>query len=160
MQKLEEALKLRQEGHYQQSNEILVNLVEEYPENASLHYQCAWSFDLLGEEAKAAPYYEKAIQSGLGEEELKGAYIGLGSTYRTLGEYEKSKDVLQEGMARYPENRAIQVFYAMTLYNMNEHHRSMELLLQCLADTTRDEELAKYKKALQFYSDKLDQVWK
>lgn len=51
--KLEKAIELRKSGHLQESNEMLSHLVEEYPGNASIHYQCAWSYDLLGEERQA-----------------------------------------------------------------------------------------------------------
>ncbi|WP_164670581.1 tetratricopeptide repeat protein [Virgibacillus doumboii] len=154
------AIDLRKNGNYEESNKLLKKLTNDFPENASVNYQCAWSFDLLGEEAKAAPFYEKAIDLGLPSEEMEGAILGLGSTYRTLGEYEKSKSTLRKGIKLFPENRAIQVFYSMTLYNLNENSRAMELILKCLTDTTTDSKILGYKKAIDFYSDKLDQVWK
>ena len=135
-------------------------LVEQYPNNALINYQCAWSFDLLGEETSAVPYYEKAIRLGLPKEQLEGAFLGLGSTYRTLGEYEKSKKVLQQGIEQFPNNRALQVFYSMSLYNLNEHSQAMEILLKTLVETTTDQEIIKYKRAIEFYLDKLDEVWK
>ncbi|PYF08441.1 tetratricopeptide repeat protein [Ureibacillus chungkukjangi] len=157
--KLEKAITLRKSGSIKESNAILTALVKECPNEAVINYHCAWSFDLLGEETKAVPYYEKAIQLGLPPEELEGAFIGLGSTYRALGEYEKSKSVFLKAMEAFPANRAIQTFYAMTLYNLNEHSQAVELLLNCLIETTKDANLLDYKKALTFYADKLDQTW-
>ncbi|MCM3388261.1 tetratricopeptide repeat protein [Ureibacillus chungkukjangi] len=157
--KLEKAITLRKSGSIKESNAILTELVKEFPNDATINYQCAWSFDLLGEETKAVPYYEKAIQLGLPPEELEGAFIGLGSTYRALGEYEKSKSVFLKAMEAFPANRAIQTFYAMTLYNLNEHSQAVELLLNCLIETTKDSNILVYKKALTFYADKLDQTW-
>ncbi|MEN2766267.1 tetratricopeptide repeat protein [Ornithinibacillus xuwenensis] len=157
---LERAINLRKTGNRKESNEILIRLVQLYPEHPSINYQCAWSFDLLGEEANAVPYYEQAIELGLPREELEGALLGLGSTYRTLGEYKQSKKVFQKAMEAFPTNRAIQTFYAMTLYNLNEHHKAMELLLKCLIDTTTDDKLLSYQKAIEFYSNKLDVTWK
>jgi len=156
---LDKATELRQDGNHEESNELLMKLVQEYPDNASVNYQCAWSFDLLGEESEAVSYYEKAITLGLVSTELEGAILGLGSTYRTLGEYSKSEDIFLEGLESFPDNRAIQTFYSMTLYNLNEHSKAMELLLKCLVDTTTDDEVLKYKKAINFYSDKLDKIW-
>ncbi|GGA90865.1 tetratricopeptide repeat protein [Ornithinibacillus halotolerans] len=154
------AIDLRKNGNYKESNELLLKLVQEFPDHASINYQCAWSFDLLGEEAKAVPFYEKAIRLGLPSMELEGALLGLGSTYRTLGEYEKSKSTLLKGIELFPNNKAIQTFYAMTLYNLHEHSKAMELLLKCLIETTKDPEIISYQKAIDFYSDKLDEVWK
>ncbi len=157
---LERALDLRKENKKQESNQLLIKLAEKYPNDAFVNYQCAWSFDVLGEERQAVPYYENAIKQGLAGTDLEGALLGLGSTYRTLGEYEKSKNVFLEGMALFPTNQALQVFYAMTLYNLNEHSKAMELLLKCLADTTTDAEILSYKNAINFYANQLDKVWK
>ncbi|MFJ7646318.1 tetratricopeptide repeat protein [Lysinibacillus sp. NPDC097279] len=157
---LERALDLRKENKKQESNQLLIKLAEKYPNDAFVNYQCAWSFDVLGEERQAVPYYENAIKQGLAGTDLEGALLGLGSTYRTLGEYEKSKNVFLKGMALFPTNQALQVFYAMTLYNLNEHSKAMELLLKCLADTTTDAEILSYKNAINFYANQLDKVWK
>lgn len=157
---LELAIDLRKNRDYKKSNEVLINLVNKLPDNASVNYQCAWSFDLLGEEAKAVPFYEKGIKLGLPSSELEGALLGLGSTYRTLGEYEKSKSTFLKGIELFPDNKAIQIFYSITLYNLNEHSKAMELLLNCLIETTEDPDIISYKKAIEFYSDKLNQVWK
>lgn len=158
--KLEKAIKYRESQQPKESNELLLELVLEFPNNASINYQCGWSFDLLGEEEKAVPYYEKSIDLGLSSNELEGALLGLGSTFRTLGEYEKSKKVLQKGMDAFPNNKAIQTFYSMTLYNLKEHKKAMEILLNCLLETTSDENLLRYERAINFYSDKLDETWK
>ncbi|GAA0462728.1 tetratricopeptide repeat protein [Alkalibacillus silvisoli] len=160
VKELDQAIALRKNGSYKQSNELLMELVKEYPNDASINYQCAWSCDILGEEAKAVPFYEKAIQIGLPSEDLQEALLGLGSTYRTLGDYEKSKSTFEKGMDLFPESRALHTFYAMTLYNLNEHSKAMELLLKCLTDTTNDQEILSYKKAIDFYSTQLDEVWK
>lgn len=156
---VDRAIELRIEGKNKESNEILLTLVKVFPEDSFINYQCAWSLDVLGEESQAVPFYEKAIELGLPKQELEGAFIGLGSTYRTLGYYEESRKIFLKAMEQFPDNRAIQVFYSMTLYNLNEHHCAMELLLKCLADTTIDQGILSYKKAVDFYSDKLDRVW-
>ena len=158
-QELERAIELRTKGEQKESNELLMKLVKMFPDDAVINYQCAWSFDVLGEESKAMPYYESAIKLGLSGKDLEGAIVGLGSTYRTLGQYEKSSEVFQMGMNLYPNNEAIKVFYALTLYNLKEHSRAIELLLNALIDTTKDEEILSYKKAISFYSDKLDRIW-
>ena len=157
--KVDLAINLRDAGRKKESNEILVKLVEKFPDDAFINYQCAWSFDVLGSESEAVPFYENAINLGLSGKELEGAIVGLGSTYRTLGEYEKSKQVLLRGMDLFPNNKAIQIFYSLTLYNLKDHDHAMELLLTCLIDTTTDKGILSYKKAINFYSDKLNEIW-
>lgn len=65
----------------------------------------------------------------------------------------------QEWIDLFPNNKAIQGFYAMTLYNVKQHEKLMELLLKVLIHTTHDEEIIGYKKAIEFYADKVDEVW-
>ncbi len=114
----------------------------------------------MGEETQGVPFYEMVIQLGLSGMELEEALLGLGSSYRALGSYEQSEEVFLKGMELFPNNRALQVFYSMTLYNLKEHHQAMEFLLNCLADTTKDQEILNYKKAIHFYADKLDRIWR
>ncbi|MEC1180285.1 tetratricopeptide repeat protein [Metasolibacillus meyeri] len=158
-QQLHFALELRKENKLIESNEQLLQLVEHYPNDAYLHYQCAWSFDVLGEEAKAVSHYEKAIQGDLNDEDMANAYLGLGSTFRTLGKYEQSQEILCKAIQLFPKNQALQVFYAMTLYNLNDHQTAMELLLNCISNSSTDVHVQKYKRAIQFYADKLDETW-
>lgn len=89
--KLDKALALRKNGNHQDSNELLIKLVKEFPDNALYNYQCAWSFDVLGEEEKAVPFYENAIKIGLPSKDMEGAILGLGSTYRALGNMKNQK---------------------------------------------------------------------
>lgn len=156
---LNKALDLRKSEEYKASNELLLKLVMTYPDDAVLSYQCAWSFDLLGDEVNAIPYYEKAIQLGLPSKYLEEAYIGLGSSYRTLGEYEKSKGVFLQGIKAFPTSQVLKTFYSMTLYNLKEHSQAMEILLKCLIQTTNDGEILSYKKAIELYAGQLYRIW-
>lgn len=156
---LNRAIELRANGDLQESNQLLLQLVSEDPDDASINYQCAWSFDALGEESQAVPYYEKAIQLGLSPQELEGALLGLGSTYRTLGDYGNAQRTLLKGIEIFPDNKAFQVFYSMTLYNLREHQSAMAMLLQCLLDTTSDSTILRYQNAIGFYANQLDRVW-
>lgn len=107
---LSQAINLRKIGKHVESNKLMLELINVFPENPNLNYQCAWSFDLLGEEEKAVPFYIKAIDFGLTGRHLEGALIGLGSTYRTLGKYQESKKVLLKGIDLFPTNNAMKTF--------------------------------------------------
>lgn len=156
---LSEAIKLRENGKHNESNQVLLELVQVHAEDPAVNYQCAWSYDLLGEEEKAVPFYKKAIELGLSDKDLEGALLGLGSTYRTLGKYQDSKKILLQGVERFPTNQAMKTFLAMTLYNLKEYGAAMEILLKCLVESTMDQDIQAYKKAIAFYSDKLDETW-
>ncbi|ANY75993.1 tetratricopeptide repeat protein [Paenibacillus ihbetae] len=159
METLQDAIKLREEGKPEEAKSVLMALHRHSPNDPDLNYQLAWVHDMLGLETAAVPYYEKAISSGLTGADRRGALLGLGSTYRTLGEYDKSREIFELAKKEYPEAREFNVFYAMTLYNLGGYQQAMELLLTELAETTQDEGIRSYRRAIAFYADKLDQVW-
>jgi len=76
-----------------------------------------------------------------------------------LGLYEQAKRALEQAIHEFPEAEHVKVFYAMTLYNLGEHAKSMETLLKTLVSTTNHQGIKDYKKAIHYYSDKLDQTW-
>ncbi len=47
----------------------------------------------------------------------------------------------------------------MGYYNIDEHSKAMELLLSSLVETSKDEGILRYQRAIRFYSDKLNQTW-
>lgn len=153
------AIQLRTEKKLQQSNEQLIQLAAENPQDAFVQYQTAWSYDLLGEEQQAISYYEQAIALGLSENDLPDAYLGLGSTYRALGNYQKAEDVFLQAMKQFPKNHALQTFYAMTLFNLAEYEQATKRLLTLLAETSSAPDIQSYRQALLFYADKLNETW-
>ncbi|WP_291579678.1 tetratricopeptide repeat protein [Clostridium sp. UBA6640] len=156
---LDLAINLRKSGKLRESNELLVELANAHPEDAMINYHCACGLDALGLDVHAIHYYENAIYGELPRNDLQEAIINLGNNYRALGRYVKARQVFEYGLNIFPKNNAIKVFYAMTLYNLKEHEKSIEILLKVLAKTSNDENIMRYKKVLQFYSDKLDMRW-
>jgi tetratricopeptide (TPR) repeat protein len=157
---LEQVIKLRESGQLDEAKSLILELLEQEPSNATVWYQCAWIHDVMGLEKDAVPFYKKSLELGLLGEERQGALLGLGSTYRTLGMYDHSKLVFEEAIHEFPERREFQVFYAMVQYNLKDFGKAMEILLKQLSETSADEGIQFYKKTIQFYSDKLDQLWK
>lgn len=156
---LEEAKVAREKGSLADALEFLERARREKPNDPQVHYQIAWTHDALGKERDAVPAYEEAIRLGLQGDDLAGAYLGLGSTYRALGEYEKSFAVLESGMALFPDRYDLRAFYALTLFNLGRAPEAMEILLKALAETSSDAGIQAYRKALLFYSDKLSSTF-
>src|SRR5690349_25092414 len=100
-ERLQEAIHLRSNGRPEAARELLLELVTAYPDDAEIHYQTAWVHDNLGLEREAVPFYVRAIELGLSGEDLEGALLGLGSTYRTLGAYQQAAETLRRGIASF-----------------------------------------------------------
>lgn len=156
---INDALQLREEGKLEKSNQLLLELLKNENDDPYLNYQVAWSFDILERESEAVYYYEKSIKDGLDGVDLEGAFLGLGSTYRTLGKYDLAAKTLKSGIEKFPNNNALKVFYSMVLYNLNQFSEGMEILLRLIATTSEDKEIRVYQKAIMYYSDKLDKIW-
>ncbi|MHA7963150.1 tetratricopeptide repeat protein [Paenibacillus sp. CAU 1782] len=159
MNKLERAIHLRESGQLEEAKTLLLDLLNQDPLNPSVWYQCAWVHDVMELEKEAIPYYKRALELDLRDEERQGAYVGLGSTLRALGMYKEAQHIFEEAISMYPDRREFQVFYAMVRFNQNAYSEAMEILLKQLADTSSDSGIQKYKKAIAFYCDKLSRVW-
>ncbi len=141
-----------------QSGEIfprLQQLDRHHPNIPEINYQLAWTCDVLGRSAEALPYYEKAVALGLAPNELSGALIGLGSTLRSLGQLNRSAEVLTSGRAQFPENREFDAFLALTRHAQGRHNDSLRLLIDALCATTEDPGLRAYQRAIRHAVSKL-----
>jgi len=156
---LKDADKLRAKDRHEEARELLVRLASEFPTNPVVQYKTACVYDFLGREREAIPYYHAAIENDLPDTDLRGAYLGLGSTYRTLGQYAESKKILLEGLNRFPEANEMKVFFAMTLYNLGENHEAVSSLLKLITETSSDEKIRDYERAILFYADDLNKKW-
>ena len=157
-EQLEHVSALRSEGRLDEALLLALNLFSTAPDEPRVSYQCAWTYDVMGDERNAAPLYERALALGLSGADRRGALLGLGSTYRNIGEHSKSAAILRQGISEYEDGREFQVFLAITLYDMGEYAEAMRLLLRNLAETTQNETLKQYERALQFFAGNLD--WK
>jgi tetratricopeptide (TPR) repeat protein len=163
--RLAQATQLREKGRANQDQStleeartLLLELVATYPDDAEINFQAAGVHDNLGLEREAIPFYLRALDKGLSGPDLERCLLGLGSSYRILGEYQKAEETLRRGVKEFPDNRALQVFLAMTLYNRQQHKESMELVLVNLLETTSDEKLQYFKRGLLYYALHLDEI--
>ncbi|WP_242143189.1 MULTISPECIES: tetratricopeptide repeat protein [unclassified Bacillus cereus group] len=153
---LKEAIRLRNEREYEKSKSILIDLAKN-TNNPEVYYQCAWTHDAMGLETEAVCYYEKAIKNGLKGESLCGAYIGLGSTYRCIGQYEKAIATLKAGLKEFPDNDVMKVFLSIAKYNLKEYEEAMKLLLETVSKL---ESIKEYEKPILYYKDHLNEIFK
>ncbi|WP_329617899.1 tetratricopeptide repeat protein [Streptomyces brevispora] len=155
---LTQAVQLREQKN-PRAHEQLLALAAQYPQDAAIAYQAAWSHDSLGLEAQAVPFYERALDGpGLPAEDRHGAFLGLGSTLRVLGRYEAARGVLRRGLTEFPHDASLLTFLAMTLYNLGESREAVRTLLNVTAATSADQRVQAYRPAIEHYADRLDET--
>jgi tetratricopeptide (TPR) repeat protein len=163
--RLGHAIQLREKGRAEQDQSILeearallLALVAAFPDDAEINFQTAAVHDNLGLERESIPFYVRALRQGLSGPDLERCLLGLGSSYRVLGEYQKAEETLRRGVREFPDNRALQVILAITLYNQRQPKEAMELVLVNLLETTSDEKLQYFKRGLSYYALHLDEI--
>jgi tetratricopeptide (TPR) repeat protein len=158
-QTIAEAKSLRQEDNLEESQNLLLSLLEEFPEDPLVLFEVGGSFDVMGEEEEAIPYYQKAIEAGLSGNDLQECLICLGSNYRILGDYQEAVDTLEDAVNQFPDSGSVKAFLAVALYSNDQFEEAVRLLLTLLLNTTKDEDILAYGDTLDFYKDNLDDVW-
>ncbi|MEJ2792310.1 tetratricopeptide repeat protein [Iodobacter sp. LRB] len=153
------ARKLRAEGRHYEAGDILVELAVRSATDTEVQFEAACVHDYLGEEAAAVPYYCAAIAGGLSDEHLRSAFLGLGSTYRTLGRFAEAEATLRQGLERFPDANEMKVFLSMALHNLGRSKLAVETLLALLAQTSNDGYIQAYQEAIAFYSQDIERTW-
>jgi len=158
-ERLAEAIALRESGKLEQALPLLLALRQEFPDDARIAVQTAWTHDSLGLEEEAAGHYEAAIRGDLSDDELRGLYLGLGSTYRTLGRDADSERIFREGIERFPDFKPLRVFNAMLDYNLGRQREAVRALIEVLLEASDDPTIQRYRRSLSGYAEDLDRSW-
>lgn len=158
--KVAEAVRLRESGDLDAARSLLTALLEaEGDGQQRINYQLAWTLDRMGLETEAIPYYERAIAAGLDGDDLRGALLGLGSTYRVTGRDAEAVRTLGAGVERFPDDGAMRSFYALALHSAGEHTRATQEFLRVILASSADPQIGRYRNALTEYMEHPDELW-
>lgn len=134
-----EAVHLRDAGDLDAARRLLTGLLaDEDCQHPLVNYHLAWTLDRMGLETDAAPYYERAIAAGLAGGDLRGALLGLGSTYRVIGRDADAVRTLAVGVEQFPDDGAMRTFYALALHSAGEHTRATQEFLRVILVSSTD----------------------
>jgi len=153
------AERLYAEREFEQARPLLLELRAEQPGDPRIAVLTAWTHDSLGLEEEAAEHYEAALANGLAGEDLRGALLGLGSTYRTLGRDADSERIFREGIERFPDFKPLRVFNAMLDYNRGRPREAVRALIEMLLEASDDPTIQRYRRSLGGYAEDLDRSW-
>ncbi|MCH4827935.1 tetratricopeptide repeat protein [Planococcus halocryophilus] len=153
---LKAALELRRDGNLLESKRLLDELISQHPEHAMLHYECAWSCDILKQEEDAISLYQRALKLGLPKKEAINAYVQTGSLYRQLGQFAESEKILMEGMLQFWEVGLLKVFYAFIMYDLGKPGEAMRWMTHALLDSTENQEIFLNQRVIGYVGSNLD----
>ena len=153
------ARELRRNDELEESQELLLGLLDEHGDDPTVLYEVGGAYDVLDEPKEAIPYYQKAIDAGLEDNDLQECLVCLGTCQRMIGKFEDAVSTLEEAVEQFPENNSGKVFLSLAYYSDGQEDEGMKLLLDVLLNTTKDEDVLAYADALDYYKDNLDEVW-
>ena len=153
---IEEARALRRADELETSQEQLLALMEDFPDHPLVLFEVGGSYDVMGEEEMAIPYYRRAIAAGLEGNDLQECLVCLGSTLRVVGEHDDAVAILEQAVEEFPERNSGRVFLALAHYSNGDSELAVSGLLALLLETTKDEDILAYADALDYYKDNLD----
>ena len=155
---IQRAIELRNASQHTEALTILLDLNNANPDDAKVNYELASTFGSEGVKDEAIGFYEHAIECGLEGEELRSAFVNLGSTYRSVGRFGDAARILQRGAAVFPDAPEFDVFLAMTRYHLGEHQEAMRLLLNHIAEYSAEPATQAHQRAILFCAEHLDQA--
>ena len=150
---------MRRDDELETSQELLLELLAEHPNHPLVLYEVGGSYDVMGEENEAIPYYQKAVRAGLDGDDLQECLVCLGSSHRNVGNFEEAVETLEKAVAQFPDNNSGKVFLALAYYSDGREDEAVSLLLKLLLETTNDENILAFADPLDYYKDNLDEVW-
>jgi tetratricopeptide (TPR) repeat protein len=156
---IERAKSLRREDRLEDSQDLLFELLDAIPDDPDVLFEVGGSFDVMGLEPEAIPYYRQAIDNGLDGEALTECLICLGSSQRLVGDFEEAVETLEEAVQRFPDSESAKAFLALAYYSNDQYEEAVSLLLDLLVRTTKNEEVLAYGDTLDYFKDNLDELW-
>ena len=108
---IQRAIELRNASQHTEALTILLDLNNANPDDAKVNFELASTFCSEGVNDEAIGFYEHAIECGLDGEELRSAFVNLGSTYRSVGRFGDAARILQRGAAVFPDAPEFDVFW-------------------------------------------------
>lgn len=159
-QVLEDAEAHKEKGDAKAALDVMLDYAEGAPDDGEVALFIARAYDSIGQEREGVQWYERALaDTSLPPEDLLEAGIGLGSSLRALGEFDRAIEVLTRTCERFPTNRAAETFLAMARFNAGDEKGGFETLLRILAANSADQDIRAYGGALTFYSEDITATW-
>jgi tetratricopeptide (TPR) repeat protein len=150
-----EGIALETEATAEEAVAYFKALAQRYPHHARVQFEAGGAHDFAGYEAEAIPLYRRAIELGLGDDDLLKVTVQLGSSLRNVGAHDEAVATLRAGCERYPRHRALRAFYALALHSAGQQAAALAQMLHMTLDAPDFYE--RYTASLRYYAQDLTQ---
>lgn len=134
---------------------------ESDPDAAERWFVYGGALDFSDRPQEAIVAYGRVFDLGveqLPEADQPRLYVQAGSTLRNLGRLAEARTLLEEGIRRFPEFRALPVFLALVEVRAGDERAAIDLLFDALlAEENGDTSMQDYRRALTWYAGEIRQ---
>ena len=143
---IEAGQRLREQGNLQGAIEHFRQLHTTYPGNARIMFELANAWRAFEVPAQALPFYRDLLAlprgQGLPPKDMPRLYTHLGATLRSLGEFDESLAIIEEGLRLHPSYRPLRAWRIFSWYSAGSQQLALldtlELMLESLAPSRWD----------------------
>ncbi len=132
---------------------------ESQPDNVTAWYRYGSALDYSGREEVAIEAYDRVFEMGIDQlapELQRQLYVQAGSTLRNLDRIDEARALLEYGIARFPDFRALRAFLALVEVSAGRERRAIDLLFEViLAEGVGDHSIARFEPSLRYYASEL-----
>ncbi len=159
MQLLEKYNELKNDGKLEEARKLIGQLAEDNPTDTEVLLEAGSIHKQMEMFPQAIAFYKDALELDLSEDERKHVLFHLGASYRAVGLYDQAKEIFEIGMSEYPAANEFYIYFAMTLYNLDDTDLALEIMLTKLIETTKDQGILEHKNEFSFYASRLDELF-
>lgn len=73
--------------------------------------------------------------------------------------FDQAERTLLAAKAEFADANEVEIFLAMTRHNLGRSKEAVEALLRVLVETSRDESIQAYGRAIALYAENVDRTW-
>ncbi|MEG9883462.1 MAG: tetratricopeptide repeat protein [Hyphomicrobiales bacterium] len=95
--------------------------------------EAGFAFDRAGKEEKAVEFYNKALKTGIPEENLRDVYFCLASSYRNIAKIAAARRVLPVAKKKFPQEAMFDIMRALIDCDQGRERKALFGLLELIA---------------------------
>ncbi len=128
---------------------------QEHPRDPRLLFEWASALESAGQQQAAVLLFERALGARLREPHRHRAQLRAASSYRTLGDLERARELLDQVQSQQPGNVAATALRALTLLDSGQAALAVADLLDALLDHASDDDSTAYRQGLRAQAERL-----
>lgn len=143
---------LKNHGKFEEAREQLAQWMEQEPDNPYLELEMGMILDELNRVKDAIGLYHQALEHDPPKVLKRRIIIALANDLRLNGQIYDARLWLERARQEFPHDVALDLFYALTLWNDDDRGSAFRLLWTLIVNEPAFKGLDPYRTTLRYYS--------